>query len=245
MILTPIFNRFRISEYIQFFSDTATICSQSNPKELNIEAQFNEFNRQQKSLEESFKQNRKSEITALLTKLDERRDRALVCISIVADGFLNHFNPRKQDAAQKISDCISKYGSKLYTLNYQAETSVLTSLGEDLQGELSESVNLLHLNEVVDEMNAANTEFNEKFIDRIDETSMDDSESTSNLIKLTLEKYKVLCRHIDAHATITPSEQYTNLIKRLNALIERYNSTMALRNNDKTDETIINDQEAA
>lgn len=245
MILTPFFNRFRTSEFIQFFSDTATICSQSNPKRLNIEVQFNEFNRQQKSLEESFKQNRKSEITTQLAKLDERRDRALVCISAIADGYLSHFNPREQEAAQKISDCISKYGSKLYTLNYQAETSVLTSLGKDLKSELSEPVKLLHLNEVVDEMNAANTEFNEKFIDRIDETSMDDSESTTNLINPTLEKYKVLCKHIVAHATISPSEQYTNLIKRLNTLIGRYNSTMALRNNGKPDDIIINDQEAA
>lgn len=95
MIIKAVFQKFRTSEFIQFFSDITTICQQNNTTELGVQSQFEALKQSEQDLENSFKQSQKSELTAVIDKLDQRRDKALVCISKIADGYLSHYNTKK------------------------------------------------------------------------------------------------------------------------------------------------------
>lgn len=121
-------------------------------------------------------------------------------------------------------------------MNYSAETSVISNLSTELTGTLPTQLKILDIKDVAEEMTEANNSFNQKFLERIEESANDASQSSGELIKVTTQKYRELCKHIEAHATITPSDAYNNLISNLNSLIERYNSTMALRGNAIDDE---------
>lgn len=231
MISSPIFKCFRINEFIQFFSDVVTICEQNNSAIANSEEQYTALKLGLESIEQSFKQKNKSEITKKLIELDSRRDKALVCLNALIEGYQSHFDIKKQEAATSISICINKYGNRLYALNYQAETSVITSMANELIDRQNKALLELNLSSIISELKEANTAFSKAFISRIEETAKDNTESTSELIKTTIPKYRELCKHITAHATITPSEAYSQFINTLNTLIARYNSTMTMRSN--------------
>lgn len=243
MINTPFYKKFRVSEFIQFFTDVIKICIQNNPVQLKINKQLEGLKEPCDKIDSVFKKNQKSDLTEKLEVLDTRRDKALVCISKIADGYLNHFREDKRDAARLITDCIDKYGSRIYDMNYQAETSILSNLGNDLQNktELANATTVIKVDEVVTEMITANTEFSDCFIDRIEEQAKETGENAGKLINEALQKYRLLVRHIEAHATISPSKERDVLISQLNSLINRYNSTMAMRNHTKPEEVIVED----
>ena len=95
----------------------------------------------------------------------------------------------------------------------------------------------LNLTEVKDEMITANDLFNEKYIDRVEEDADDDQESSTKIIEEAKVDYKKLMKLIDAYATISKTDEFDLTINRLNSLISRYNSTMALRHNSKAEDT--------
>lgn len=236
MITTPLFNRFRTSEFVQFFDSVATICQQNNPEALGIQTQYNVFKAALAATVGSYKKNSKSNITEQLNELDARRDKAIVCLNTLCEGYLSHFSAEKQEAAERVISCVNKYGSRIYNLNYLAETAVVKGMVDELNQSLAAELTLLALSEVVDELASCNSEFDAKYIERVNETAADNSESTSLHIAETKVAYKTMCQHIDAHAIINPSDAYNSLSDRLNALIGRFNSTMQLRKNENNSE---------
>lgn len=122
-----------------------------------------------------------------------------------------------------------------------AETSTLDNLGKDLQNDsrLATAVATLNLTNLVAEMVKTNNEFKEIYQSRVQEKAADETVSAGEIIKEAINNYRELTKHITAHATITPSDAYTILIKELNALIEQYNTTVAKRSSVKEEENEI------
>ena len=225
MIKTAFVGRYRLQEFIQFVSNTLAIVKQHGPDKLRIRAQYLTLLQQYERLQQAYQQNALSEITPQLARLDARRDRAIVCLRKLCDGYACHPNERLKAAGKKIVACIDKYGSKLYHLNYSAETAALKNLVRELQTnpECLSAIQEMKLEEVVKEMEAANLTFDKLFIQRLGEFSQSETNSTRALMPLTTEAYRTLAQHVDAHATLTPSEEYTSLINHLNENIEHFN----------------------
>lgn len=85
----------------------------------------------------------------------------------------------------------------------------------------------LHLADVVDVMNQANTEFEAMFVQRLEQFSQHDT--SKELVQLVTEAYRTLVQHVEARATLTPSEAYTSLIKHMNKNIDHFNKVTARR----------------
>ncbi len=240
MILPAIFKKFRINEFVQFFVDVIGLCEKNNPETLNINVQLETLKETNARLDEAFKRDQKSGVTKQLTLLDQQRDEDIICLRMLADAFSHYFEEDKKNAGERILTCIDKYGSSIYRMNYHAETSTVDNLGKELKNtaELAEAINTLGIADVVDHMAGTNDQFKDLYQQRVQEEAANNDVSAGEIIKEALNNYHTLVTHIEAHATITPSDAYTKLINELNGLIERYNATMALRTGTKEDEEV-------
>jgi hypothetical protein len=223
--------KLRISESIQFIGDVLSVCKKSNPTELNIQTQWTDLDQSFKPLNNSFKKSEASLLTAELAAQDDRRDNAIVCLRKLANGFTNHHDDDKQNAGRQILLTIDKYGRQISKINYQAETSILDNLVDDLKNEAENAaaVELLGLSDTVAEIKDANGQFSAIYLDRVGEDASKDVIAAGELVEVCMERYNILVKHIEAHATINPSDEINSLIKNLNELIERFNRLLARR----------------
>ncbi len=223
--------KLRIAESTQFFGDVLNLCKQSNPADLNIKTQWSELDKSIKKLNESFKKSQASLKTSELSTLDERRDNAIVFLRKIADAYTNHHDVAKKQAGKQLLIAIDKYGRRISKMNYQAETSVLDNLVTDLKNETDSavSIKLLGLADTVAEIKTANDLFNQTYLERVGEAAGKDLAAAGELVQECRQKYNALVRHIEANATINPSEAYDVLISQLNNLIEKFNIMLAQR----------------
>ena len=119
-------------------------------------------------------------------------------------------------------------------MNYQAETSTLDNLGDELQNDDSAAnlVSQLGLSDLVCEMIEANTAFNTRYLDRVKEEAGENDVAIGELIKESIANFRLLTAHIEAHSTLNPSSEISTLVDRINELIERYNLTVQRKHAD-------------
>ncbi|MGM0532278.1 MAG: DUF6261 family protein [Bacteroidota bacterium] len=238
MINTVLLYEFRSIEFIQFGNNVVSICDESNPQDLRIQEPLEKLRVSLTALEEIYKINQASAITSKLTELDDRRDNAIIFLRKLGDAFTNHFDEARQNAGKKLVEVIDKYGTPIYKQNYQAETGSLNNLIHDLETSSGyrEIIDFLGGTEVLKEMKKVNELFNEKYLLRNDQEAGKDDESFSEIRLEAKNNYRDLVQHIEAWATVTPKDGYTNLIKRLNDLIDRYNQVVKVRSSKETSE---------
>jgi hypothetical protein len=229
---------FRSNEFIQFANNVVSICDESNPQVLKIRDPLEKLRTSLKDLEEIYKISQASEITSRLTELDDKRDNAIIFLRKLGDTFTNHFDESKQNAGKKLVEVIDKYGTPIYKQNYQAETSSLNNLMNELETSpgYREVLDILGGKEVLHEMKKANELFDEKYLLRNKQEAGKDDGSFSEKRLEVKNNYRDLVQHVEAWATVTPTDEYTNLINRLNHLIERYNQVVKARSSKETSE---------
>ncbi|MFW6104163.1 MAG: DUF6261 family protein [Bacteroidota bacterium] len=238
MINTVLLYEFRSNEFIQFGNNVVSICDESDPQVLKIQEPLDKLRASLTDLEEIYKINQASAITSRLTELDDRRDNAVIFLRKLGDTFTNHFDEAKQNAGKKLVEVIDRYGTPIYKQNYQAETGSLNNLINDLEtsSEYREILDLLGGTEVLSEMKKANELFDQKYLLRNDQEAGKDDESFTEKRLEAKNNYRDLVQHIEAWATVTPTDGYTHLINRFNDLIDRYNQLVKLRSSKETSE---------
>ena len=220
-----------VSEFIQFLKDLISICRNSDAAGLHIEVLLGSIEESIHKLELLLRREEGSDLTKEIAELDERRDKALVTLVTLTKGFTTHFEEAKSLAAEKIITVIDKYGSSIYDLNYRAETTILSNLVRDLESdaEAAVAVNTLELKPVVDEIKTANTQFNEKYLARIDERSEMPNENTVELRKTAISQYRGLVGLLEGYMMAYGPDKYLEVVNKLNELIDKYSETITSR----------------
>ena len=231
MVTSALLTNYRIKEFIQFIRNTLMIVSQHGADKLKIKAQYSALNQAYQQLEQAYKQDTVDDITPKLAQLDAQRDQALICLRQISEGYTHHHAPTLKAAGTTIVECISKYGSRLYSLNYSAETAALKNIARDLQTipECVSAIQAIGLEEVVREMKRTNLAFETLFIERLKTLSQSEAKSSKERTQLTSEAYQTLVKHLEAHATLTPSGLYTSLINHMNENINHFNQIVERR----------------
>jgi hypothetical protein len=237
MIKSVNFKKFRTSEFIQFFVDINKIYEENNPESLNLSEQHALLANINSELAKVFKQDLGSDITEEIAELDQRRDEAVICLRKLADAYTNHYDSAKKEAGQRMVNAIDKYGSKIYLLNYQAETSTVNNLVNDIETlpELVDANTLMGSGDVVSELKTSNNLFNERYLARVHEEAEKEKVSAGEVIKEGITNYRTLVAHTEAHATLNSNVAYSSLINQLNVLIDKYNDTVSGRGNSVDD----------
>lgn len=231
MITPAQLTRYRIKEFIQFIRNSLLIVSQHNPEQLKVKAQYAALSRSQQQLELAYKQDREDETAQDLVQMDATRDRTIVCLRMISEGYTRHFNAPLSAAGQTVLDCIDKYGPRLYSLNYSAETAALKNIVRDLQTipACVQAIQALHLEALVGEMKRSNLAFEKQFIEHMEASSRTNTETMRELVQGTTEAYRTLAKHLEAHATLTPSAEYTLFINHFNENTEHFNQVVDRR----------------
>lgn len=222
--------KLRNAEYLQYMKNYLAIVLRNDPSRLKITAKYDALQGKSSELDALFKKILANEKTADILALDGRRDDAINGIYYVAQGYDYHFDPNLQTAAKLVKDSISVYGGGIAKLNYQAETATITSLVMDWENKapLAAALTTLNLTNWKNELKAANTAFDEKFLDRTQEYGDATPENLKSKREETNQVYYALRDRIDAYhllAETTPSP-YATVINQLNALIDQYNTLL-------------------
>lgn len=233
------FKSIRIGESIQFFYDVYEFCKDNDFQTLKIEKQAKALKVIVDEMNSSYNVKRGSEITKEIMDADKRRDDAIVCLRTVTEGYTSHFDDEKRNAAVQLLNTIDKYGSGIARMNYHAESTVLDNLGLELTSDekIKAWVKKLTLSDVALEIVDANKALKNKFRLRVKDDAEKNDESATDLFKPSIESYNALKEHIEAHATLSPSDAYKTLIDQLNELINKYNTMLSMRSGNDDSES--------
>jgi hypothetical protein len=241
MFLSIHYPRLRNDEFIQFIKLLVEIVNSNDPEVLKVKAQCDDLAALLAVISALYKPNLGSAITQELQEIDTRRDAAIVAIEMQIKSFIYHYEPAKQEAAQLLTDSLATYGPGISRMNYQAESTTIDSLVAKWENEpvLIAALTTLNLNEWVAELKMANTLFGERYLARIRDDADNPEQKTIELRKQIIQSYRILISHLQAHATLSIDETYTEVIKQANLLIEQYNQLVDSRSNNKEEEEVL------
>ena len=213
------------SEFLQFIYDVLSICSKHKAKTTDIQKQVTELNTCVIDLASVFKIDQGSMLSDRIFKLDQRRDNCLIGTCELIHSHLRSPIASVQMAAQLLENNIDKYGDRIANLNYPAETSTINSILKDWENDsqLLSATELLNLAPWINELQTTNQEFNNIFMNRVEETNQKPSLKTIEARKVTTAAYRTLVQHIDARALLATDNSYEALVGELNVLIAKYN----------------------
>lgn len=222
-MVEPRLKSYRNDEFIGYIKSSLELLTKANIPALStvqtaLQAAYDE-------LELSFKINKGSLLTATIQELDARRDAAIRGILNVVRGYSLHYDENIKSAAFLIERAIVNYGRKIYALNYQAETSTVQSLVNEFENDadLVAALTLLNMTGWKDELKTANTDFENKYLDRISEDVVKDLPPVSELRPVAIDAYYDVLQHIQANNVLNPSPDLTTLTEELERLAEKYN----------------------
>lgn len=236
MIVTIHYYKLRMIEFIQFLTNVTAICRHDDHAALNIDTHLAPLEESIDMLNTLYREARGSRVTKELAALDERREKAIILLTIIAKGYSRYCaEEAKRQAAKKIHKLIARHGNSIHRFNYQAETATLSSLVNKLLSEpgMAGAVATLGVQSEVDELKTSNELFNDKFLERTGERADLPAESPTELRKTALNQYRRLIKLIEAQAVVSGAEKYQSLIKELNTLIGKYNEEADSRTNNK------------
>lgn len=223
------FNKFhyydlRNRELLQFLADVITACNQHSTEPMKLAAVFLAFSKKTAEFDKCFKIAPGSTITNELIKLDNRRDKCVKGIKSVLVGYRNHYQADKIKAASDLLACMNKYGKRIYSLNYEGETSSISSLINDWKiASCVAALTLLNLLEWSSELDISNRLFNDSYMSRVDEAASLPQVKTFESRKEAVDGFLELLKQIEARAVMSEDPIYSSLINSINVLIERYN----------------------
>ena len=138
-----------------------------------------------------------------------------------------------------ITGILDRYGTQIYRLNYQAETTTLSNLVNDLQSdpEVATALQTLNLVALVEELKTANNLFNENYLLRVKALSQAPDDSPVDLRKEATIRYRNLVEWMEAYIVINGPEPYEPLVKQVNELIAQYNEMIKIRKSKSDEDT--------
>lgn len=231
MINDPALRLLRNSEFIRYQKNVLKICRNSNAETLRINDQVAILLTAVTALDNLFMVQRANLNTEELVALDLYRDKALIGLRSVAEGYAQHYDVDIAKAGTAIIMGMDKYGTGISRFNYMAETEVVESLVKDFKNDtvMHAAMGKLGLKDWVNELGRVNEQFDDTYIARNKDYAGKPLDSLSRLRVTATEKYDQLMAHITAHATLTPSDAYTELVNELNSLTDRYGRMIASR----------------
>ena len=227
----------RGNELLQFLKDVVARGSRFDTETLKLAAVFNALNKEIKNLEGTYGNQQGSDITKILEQIDANRDNDLIGIKTVCEGFAYSRDEEISGAANLILKSINNHGTQLNRLNYHAETSVIDTITDDWKEEKCQNaLKKIHLLEWSVILGKENDSFKENFQERIDDKMESESESFTELRKPAVKAYGTLCDELFAHSVLSKNQEYTDLAKAINIIVEEYNILLERRkgNNGET-----------
>jgi len=231
-IVTIHLKMLRNSEYMQFLKNILELLSREAVVSTNVLAQTSTLQNCLNEVEQSWMVYHPIDFTAELTDADERRDRAIIGIKQVVEGFTHHFDTTIASAAQVLAAHIAGFGTRISKNNFLYETNQLTRLTYAWTNHtyLSDAVAMLGLGAWLAELQTVNTIFSDQYDNRRDDAALSKRPSVTTLRILANKAYEDLCAQLEALDIIHQNtDPYAVTIRILNVLIGEYKTLLVRR----------------
>lgn len=218
----------RNEEHFQFQTEFKDSVTQYGAEELNILEKYNvyvPFYNQEQSVLQLI---RKSASTEMIANADMERDNLHRGFADAVKSALNHFNPDKQAAANRIQILLDQYGN-VARKPYDVETAALTKMVSEMNGTYKADVTLLALTDWVQELDARNKAFDALMKSRYTEGA---SKTELRMVHVRADvdaAYKDILDRLDALMLLNGADKYEAFVKELNQRVDKYSNTLAMR----------------
>lgn len=224
------FSKLRNSEFAQFTSDALELIRRNDPEALQVKAAYDDLKAGNDELNTLLNPDKGSALTGQIEAADDRRDRSVTGINLVAEGYTYHFDDALRTHALTLQRHLTLFGgASLARENYQAETASISLLVADLtdKPELAAAVNALGLSTWITELSQANKAFNDLYLSRTEEASTANLTKVRDLRKDMIQRYFKLRDRIASFYNIQEgAAPYSTVVSQLNILIGKYNDLL-------------------
>ena len=244
MITTPLFEKYRQGDTIQFLNNLLTIVSEARANDLHIAMQLDTLLNTINGLNTAWQPELGSQMTPEIAALDAQRDAVFNGLNLTVQAWgAYHFIPAKRNAAFLIADSLAGHGDKVAKLRYQEQTATLNSILQDLTTTLTSQVALLGLGDWVSSLESLNSSFDQKYVQRAQTMAGADPGKVAEMVTQAITDFRNLKTIFEARFAVAKADgedvsTFTAVEQEWNSLTNDYN-TAVLRNSGGNDEAPV------
>ena len=217
------------SEHLGFVFEVRKHIVACTPEQIDIPQLFPAFNSAVDNEDESYKIVAKSVYTKQIDNLDVVRDTTLDGMSSYLKSFLNHFDPAKRAAAERINNMIAAFG-KVKNKNYVAQSADVINMLQEFNGSLKNDVAIIGMTDWVKKLEFDNNAFMTVFDERHDEQRQKNELTRLRTCRIETDKaYMAIVKRINAGIEFNGKEKYADFVAILNVSIAYYSNIIATR----------------
>ncbi len=219
-------------EFVQLGVQIGKVMRKYDPLVLKVKPQLDAFELKLVEMDRLYRILTSSALTNAINLADIRRDRAINGISTTADARTYSYLTEEVAAAQLIRKHIDKYGTGIARQSQNLESANLRNLSQDMKEipELMDAVNRLGLIPWIDEMDAANLQFETLFEQRNSEIGQMPDDTLREKRVEAYDLFYKLRDKLEAQANVNEYvAPYTQAIQDWNGTQLPYSNIIALR----------------
>jgi hypothetical protein len=182
---------------------------------------------------------RASEFTKQLAETDERLDRALVGLNAAVNAALHHPDPAFVKAAEQLKIRLNAFRGEIEKKAYEEESAAVKILVADLKDRYKSQVNTLELGVWVTEIAAAQTLFEQIFLQRSAAYAALPQEKLVDVKKDIEAAYRQIMERIDAYTLLRGDAETGEFISRINDEIAYFNEHAHHRTKTDIDAAVV------
>ena len=221
-------NNLRNDEHFQFNTEFRDAINRFGANNLNIESQYDVFLTLYDQEDIALKKIMKSAITVEIQTADKRRDQTYRGMADVLKAALNHFNFSVREAAKRLKIVFDTYGN-LAKKPLNEQTSGIYNILQDLNGKYYSDASEVGIIEWMNELQAANEEFDNLMKSRYEESAMK-TDLVLKQVRLQIDSaFRDIAERIAALVIIEGADNYVEFIKYINVVIVKYMTIVAQR----------------
>ncbi len=224
--------RLRKNEHFQLMTDVATLLL-TIPTDVaaKFKVQLDAFATAVADEKMALKKIMKSVLTAQIAEADAARDVVFRGLVDNVQSSRHHFNNEVRVVAERVANTITAYDNVAKMGDVEG-TSALYNLLKDLTDRHAEDVIALGLTTWIDELNKLNKAVEALRISRAVEAAERQTEATKDVRRRADEAYRTITLCLETFSIIETADNVAaleKLIASLNAIIENYSNTVAIR----------------
>ena len=227
-----IITRFRYKDlrneaHVEFHTSVNTLFVEADPETLGIKPLYDVYKPLLDEEVAALDVIRRSEFTAEIDAHDHERDRLYRGFADTVKGSLNHFDPAKRQAAEKIEVILEHYGN-IAAKTLDEETAAI----EDLHRELLKQENFAHvaalgLGDWLGQLVQVNRNLEGLMMQRYDETSKRPDINMQSARKEVDGVFRTILDQMEVEVRAKGPDTNKAFIAKLNAVMERYKDILA------------------
>lgn len=232
MVKKPNFSNYNSTRFHNFFKSTLDLLERAN--EPTLTPHLTPLIEMVNALDEGYKLDRDNLLTANIVAADKRRDNATDGIRRVVSGYELHFEAEKRAAAALLMRNFKKHGN-IARLPYHSQSSALSSMLNSWQEAThAAAIAMLGLEVWRNELQAAQAEFNDLYLTRIEDEAAKTAVPIYKLRPDAVKVYNNLEVVLKAFAQINPAV-FAPIISLLDELIQKFNTAVLMGKSEDED----------